>query len=470
MAWRIRHLTRSVLKDTTDRVALGNPSFVEPGETLSAAAPASSRILGSALRSASSIFDTFPFTGEVNLLTTGALDDPLAMFSPQSLAHSVAFVSLRGRASSRGDWSATFAVAQADITSWFFSGAYRSRAPGRHVFDFGASYGLLRNAANPEGGSASFWSRSAGSVYGIDRWTVAPFLNVTYGGSFSTYDYLPGVGYLSPKVSVTVVPVQHLRIQTTVARNVVAPGSEQFLQPFAESLWVPAPRSFVTLGGAAVAPVERVQHFEVAVERDLNARNVLAFRSFYQQVGDQQSMLFGSWVPLAVPGQQYAVTSAGDLSTRGWSVGVSNSITNRLRGSVSYALTESSWAAPAGEILELVALRPPRAGTTERLHDLTTELETEIPFTATHVFVIYRINTGFARKMSDDEVRPGFDTRFDLQVTQRLPFLDFTQARWQVLFAVRNLFREAGGATSVYDELLVVRPPKRVVGGLLVRF
>jgi hypothetical protein len=465
-AWRIRHLTRSVLKDTTDRVVLGNPSLTEPG----GAPSASARILGSTLRSASSIFGTLPVTGEVNLLTMGALDEPLAMLSPQGLVNSVAYVSLRGRASSRGDWSAKFAVAQTDITSWFFSGAYRRHEPGRHVFDVGASYGLLRNVANPESGSASFWSRSAGSVYAIDRWTVAPFLSVTYGGSFSSYDYLPGVGYLSPKASVTFVPVRHLRVQTTLARSVIAPGSEEFLQPFAESLWVPAPRSFVILGGAAAAPVERVDHFEVSVERDLGARHVLAFRTFYQQVDDQQAMLFGSWVPLAVPGQQYAVMSAGDLCTRGWSVELSNALTDRLRGSVSYALIESNWGAPAADVVELVALGPTRAGTFERLHDLTTELETEIPYTDTHVFVIYRLNTGFARTVSEDEVRPGFDTRFDFQVTQRLPFLDFTQARWQVLFAVRNLFREAGGETSVYDELLVVRPPKRVVGGLVVRF
>jgi len=470
-AWRIRHLTRSVLKDTTDRVALGNPSFVAPGAAQPAASPASARILGSTLQAPSSVFGALPLTGEINLLTMGALDDPVAMLSPQNLVNSVAFVSLRGRATSRGDWSAKFAVAQADIASWFFSGAYHSRAPGRHVFDVGASYGLLRNAANPGAGSENFWSRSAGSVYGIDRWTITPFLSVTYGGSFSTYDYLPGAGYLSPKASVTLMPTGRLRIRTTMARNVVAPGSEEFLQPFAENLWVPAPRSFVMLGGAAVAPVERVQHVEVLVERDLGAHHMLAFRTFYQQVGDQQLTLFGSWAPIAVPGQQYAVTSAGDLSTRGWSVGVTNAITDRLRGSVSYALTESSWAdVPAGELVEVVALRAPRAGATERLHDLTTELETEIPFTSTHVFVIYRLNTGFARKVSDDEVRPGFDSRFDLQVTQRLPFLDFTQAQWQVLFAVRNLFRETGCETSVYDELLVVRPPKRVVGGLLVRF
>jgi hypothetical protein len=39
-----------------------------------------------------------------------------------------------------------------------------------------------------------------------------------------------------------------------------------------------------------------------------------------------------------------------------------------------------------------------------------------------------------------------------------------------MLFAVRNMFRELAADASIYDELLVVRPPKRVVGGLTVRF
>jgi hypothetical protein len=39
-----------------------------------------------------------------------------------------------------------------------------------------------------------------------------------------------------------------------------------------------------------------------------------------------------------------------------------------------------------------------------------------------------------------------------------------------MLVAVRNLFRESFSETSVYDELLVVRPPKRLVGGITVRF
>ena len=36
--------------------------------------------------------------------------------------------------------------------------------------------------------------------------------------------------------------------------------------------------------------------------------------------------------------------------------------------------------------------------------------------------------------------------------------------------AVRNFFRETAADQSVYDELLVVRPPKRIVGGVTLQF
>ena len=64
----------------------------------------------------------------------------------------------------------------------------------------------------------------------------------------------------------------------------------------------------------------------------------------------------------------------------------------------------------------------------------------------------------------------GLDSRFGVQVHQSLPFMDFSTAKWEMLLGVRNFFRETSADQSVYDELLVVRPPKRIVGGLTMRF
>jgi hypothetical protein len=105
----------------------------------------------------------------------------------------------------------------------------------------------------------------------------------------------------------------------------------------------------------------------------------------------------------------------------------------------------------------------------EDVHDLTTSIETEVPQTATRVFVLYKVNSAFAR--GDDPTRPALDYRFDVQVNQALPFMPFSgAARWEVLVGLRNLFRDPSEPGSIYDELLVVRPPKRVMGGVLIRF
>ena len=103
----------------------------------------------------------------------------------------------------------------------------------------------------------------------------------------------------------------------------------------------------------------------------------------------------------------------------------------------------------------------------DRLQGLSTSVETNVPETSTRILVICRLtNTGFFPGTD----RPAYDSRFDVQLHQSLPFMDFSSARWEMLLAVRNTFREATVDSSVYDELLVVRPPKRVVGGLTLRF
>lgn len=472
-AWRLRHLTRNVLKDATERVAVddgGEPSAGAPG--LGQPAAGSRRLYGRGQDAVSNLFADLPLAGELNFLTSSALDRPRGLLAPEGLASGVTYVSLRGPAADHGDWAARLIIAPAGVGSYYVSGSYRSRSAGRHVLDAGASYSLLRYADNPATSSpATIWSRSAGSVYALDRWALSRYVNVAYGGEFSHYDNVAGIGLFSPRATVTVMPTSRMRIRTTLARRMVAPGADEFLPPMAETLWVPEPRSLETLPGGPATSVERVNHYEVAFERDW-AGYVVAFRTFYQQVGDQHATMFGGAeaFPVNSPVELYTVASAGDLSTRGWSVGLSNALTSRLRGSVSYALTTSTWEGLRdGDEVIVLPIGRGLAGIVERNHDLTTQIETELPVTATRVFVVYRINTGFTREDAAT-FRPGLETRFDVQVVQRLPFLDFASAQWQVVFAVRNLFRDAGIDHSVYDELLVLRPPTRIVGGFSVRF
>jgi hypothetical protein len=85
------------------------------------------------------------------------------------------------------------------------------------------------------------------------------------------------------------------------------------------------------------------------------------------------------------------------------------------------------------------------------------------------LFVLYKLNAAYDAARTLGAVS-GANARFDVQVNQSLPFLNFSNAQWEMLVAVSNLFKEDWAESSVYDELFVVRPPKRVLGGVTVRF
>ena len=163
----------------------------------------------------------------------------------------------------------------------------------------------------------------------------------------------------------------------------------------------------------------------------------------------------------------YYVAAAGAVDADGWGLTLQTPRGKRVRGSIDYSVTDATWLSrgnPEIGAFAPAAIRPEN----ERMHDVTTTFETEIPETATRVFVLYKFNSAYTR--SDTSLlRPGLDARFDVQVNQALPF-GLGGTTWEVLVGVRNLFRDPNDPGSVYDELLVVRQPKRVVGGFLVRF
>jgi hypothetical protein len=167
----------------------------------------------------------------------------------------------------------------------------------------------------------------------------------------------------------------------------------------------------------------------------------------------------------------YYVGAAGDVDVHGVGVTLTHALTEHFRGSIDYSLATADWTDRAEPIEYAVltrwvpsVVRPRR----ERIHDVTTSLETAIPYSATRIVVLYKLNSAFANARAVAE--PLFGARFDLRVTQALPFMNFRTSQWEMLIGVRNLFHDSLADTSVYDELLVVRPPKRLVGGLTVKF
>lgn len=476
VAWRIRHMKRSVLKDATDQAVIddgGGEGLEDAGGTFDPVAAANfSRPTGDVMtRMAASLLNDFPLVGQLNLLTTGSFDSPQQLVSAGTLARGVAQMSIGSSAGRHGDWSVQGAMTQGDVAAWMVSGAYVTRAPGRHVYDTGMSYSLQRyDGSNPAALAAvADGNRYAAVLYAYDAFTVSRKVTLLYGGRYAKYGYLDD-SLFSPRARLTFAPTGSLRVSFGVARRAVAPGAEEFVPSMVAGSWVPPERTFAPITGTSFVP-ERTNHFDVSMEHDLTPTTLVAVRSFYQDTEDQLVTLFGLGNverPAADLGHYY-VGSAGDVSARGWTVSVRQVIAQRLRGSVDYTVSTAQWQeTPQSDIVSLrlpgVARRGP-----ERIQDVTAAVDTDIPVTETHVYALYRISTGYAGG-TIDSLGPTLAARFDVQVTQSLPFMDFANAHWEMLVGVRNLFRDAADEASVYDELLVVRPPKRIVGGLTLRF
>ena len=463
-AWRLRHIKRSILKDRNAGVVLAD------GEGPAAEASIFGRTAPGTPSFAAAVFGGLPFSGEVNFLTTGAAGAG-DLLSTVGVPRGVAYLAL-GAKTTRGEWAVRAAMSEGELSSWIVAGAFKSR-PRTHSYDFGLSYSTQEyQGRNPVALAAvTDGSRNVGELYGVGRWAVAPRLTLEYGGRYAHYDYLDQRALFSPRASVTIEPLRSLRLRTSVSQRRLAPGAEEFLSPRAAGPWLPPERTFAALsaaGGGDAFRVERARALDFTIEREFDGAYVFGVRRFYQTVDDQLVTLFGLDLPSGPRSVgHYYVASAGAVDADGWAVRVSSLSTGRVRGSLEYSRTTAHWLSH-GEMAAFAAWAPGAIrDTADELHDVTTSIETDIPETATRVFVLYRLNTGYIR--GQDSTGPGLDGRFDVQVNQAIP-LSLAGTKWEVLVGVRNLFRDPLQSGSVYDELLVIRPPTRVVGGVLVKF
>jgi TonB-dependent receptor-like protein/carboxypeptidase family protein len=472
-AWRIRHARRSVLKEVTIPADL----LAEDGDR-SGSGFVPVEFLGRAVESpahfATNLFTDSELSGQVNLFTTGSFDTPQEFFSSDMLSRNVAYVRV-GAPLGDANWTARGAVNQADVSSWIVAGSYTTQSSAaRHHYDIGLSYSTQRY----DGGNlltlrdVSENSRNVGTVYGYDTFKVSPMLAVEYGGSYARYDYLRERSLISPRVAATLTPADQLRVTASFARQALAPGAEEFLPPGDNGIWLPPQRTFSSLNPRGGFSAEETMQTSVGVERDFGA-STLSLRAFRQHIDDQLVTVFGAEIPgqPAAKVGHYVVGNMGDADANGYAAAIRTVIGNRLHGSVEYS-TSMAETSPNRHVSYLLLVAPSMARPVkERLHDLSTSLETEVPETATRVLVLYRIGNGFARPGgSPDAAFPGVDSRFDVQIRQSLPFMNFSCAKWEMLLAVRNFFRESGPEQSVLDERVAVRPPKRVVGGVTLRF
>jgi hypothetical protein len=457
-AWRLRHLPRSILKDVESAAW----TVSEPDES-----DRWTRLSTGALVPLA-FFSELPFSGQLNLMTIDSFDHPSEMFSMHA-PRSVAYVSVNTRAAG-GAWSMQGAMTQGDLSSWIVAGSYKSIASPSHAYELGLSYSTQRyDGGNAEAlGAIRDSARNVGLVYGHDEWTLSPRLVLGYGTQFARYDYIGGSGVWSPHVGLT-IPLDGFRIKALVSRRSLVPGAEEFA-PSVTGMWLPPERTFSSLAPDGRFTVEQAQHLQVALERDLAAGVTVAVRAFDQRIDNQLLEIFdmapgGTEAPLG----HYYVANGGDFDAQGWGVAMIQEVSGYLRARIEYTVSRARWD-EASDLTVMRAVRSESTALSDRVHDLLTSIEATIPQTATRVAAKYRVNSAFWAPPPVALMGSTSNARFNVRVNQSLPFLRFSNADWEALVDIRNMFREVDAESSIYDEAFAIRAPKRIVGGLQVRF
>jgi len=464
-AWRLRHMTRSVLRDQaavpmpveTDRPLF--PSFA-PGTSL-----LDWMVDGSA-RAATTFFADTDFRGQVNFLTMGLVTGESGA-PPLAWPQGSASVVVGAPVGTHGDWSVRAALAADDLSSWTLAGDYQTHSNRAHAFSLGVSYSsqMSVTARDALPSIAAPGSRRVGGAYVFDSWRARPDVVLEYGLRVDRYDYLTNTDLISPRVGARLELVPGATIFAATSRRLIAPGADEFLPPATSGPWLPPQRTFSMLKPGAPVRSEAVERSELGLEYQLSwpVDSVVRVRRFFESVDGQIATLFGLDAESELG--HYYVTTVGSPYVEAWAIGLDGQVGQHLRGAIEYVYGQTRWRVLSAG---LTALPPGAQAFTGPLHDVTLSVGGDVPQTSTRIELAYRLNTQLLRRDRPD--RPALGGRFNVEVRQELPYQPIRGGTLDVVLGVRTLFGGLTDEASFHDELLAVAPPMRVVCGVQVRF
>lgn len=447
LRWIVQHQDRNVLKD--ERRAIGTAELTRWEE-----APG---------------FDPdFDWSGEFGVRAStyeAGLDEfPGA---GEGLDARLAFARLFIPTRNDGHWLVSAQVLESALSSWAGRAEYVSGGVTGHRLSAGVTYGNflygdLQAFRPPETALARSLpgERSAewfGSVYASDAFLLGS-ASIDAGIAFQYFDYLDGADYAAPRLAIA-YPLgsgERTWLRGGVDYSVLAPGGEDIglLSRVAYAdVYGPAP-------ARRTLHAERTARYGIAIEHVLASRTRLAVRVFQENAEDQLVKTFSRTGPTNAAGH-FVVANAGDFDTRGVGVELTQAI-GPVEGTVGYAFGKTT-PDEAGFA---------SAGTDLEIHDFTTRVATSIDRTQTRLQAAYRFIHHPPLFLSPGRTTSGteLESRFSFQVFQLLPFVGWNGTRWELMMAVRNLFYDDIEKASILDEIAVVDAPRRVLGGVTVRF
>lgn len=427
LQWLIRHKRRSALEDRTQGPA--------PAEATSETPP-SAGILASLLPE---------MAGTVQVVASPIGAD----VSDEAEPNSWSVVKLNGRLADSGHWSLGGLVAERESATWRMAGEFVFEPGGGHEVQVSTGYGTRALRPLASGPAQVHMDRGVGAVSFHDRWQASDRVAATFGGRYSYVGFLARANHLDPMFALEVRADDRTRIRGSARALTLVPGGDVLTVSTLSS----TPGVAFALLDDGLRP-ERVRRYEVAVDHELG-QFTLEAHTFYEDVHDQLVNRFTA----GRPPHLLHVSNGGRLGTRGMGVKVGRRFGDVLYGSMTYTYGQGrrSGATDGDPILSFRSAD---------FHDLAARVETAIEGTDTRVMALCRVN-----RLAADGAPGGLtNTRFDVQLSQGLPFLGaLTRADWDVLVAVRNLFYEASDG-AMLDEMAVSHSPKRVLGGISVRF
>lgn len=456
--WLVAHGDRNILKSAdgeTPVVSLARPENEK--EMLGAVEP------------------TFAFSGEFGV-RAAAYDQGLDEFpgGGAGLDARLAYARLHIPTKDDGHWMMSAQVLESALSSWAGRAEYVKGDLSGHTLNAGVTYGnflygdledfrppeaaLTQRSVGAAGQRSTEWF---GSVYASDSFAIGSAA-INAGVAYEYFGFLSKSGYAAPRVSLAQPLGETGRTVVTgaVDYRVLAPGGEDIglLSRVAYGdVYGPSQRA------GSLLRAETTARFQLGLERQITNRTRIAVRMFQENAHDQLVKVYKKETLAGAGAGHFTVGNKGDFRTRGVGLKVTQSF-GAMEGAVGYTFGKGS--ATAHRMLGAPAL------TDEEIHDVTTMVATSIDRTRTRLTAAYRFVSHPTFAASRDGFAPGTtqDSRFNVQVFQVLPFVGWNGTSWELMVAVRNLFYGDIENASVLDEIAVIDAPRRVLGGVTVRF
>ena len=415
----------------------------------------------------------------------------LGLSESRAVDSGIAYTRFELPSTAHGRWEAEARLMESALASWAANLSYRMEELDGHEFAAGIAYQrhVYRDATGYRPPAAPILNADLlhepqaawdGAVFVADDFTLGP-AKLGTGLTYRRFSYLTGHHGLAPRAVLEVKASEDWTLVGGMVVRVDGPIGEDsaLLSRVAHGdLLAVDPAWFRS------AAAQRSTRYQTGVQYQLSPRAVLGARVFREVTTDQ---LLRSFESGPISGGRFDVSNAGDYTTRGFAVDWVREmaqVTRRLDlgGRVSWLVAEVR--NPGGPEAAIGAPGPGGGdpgisgplllpvGESALMQGLSAELAARIRPSGTRVGAAYRLirHPGLA-PMHPAAVGGKENTaRFDVELVQLIPFADWSGTEWELSFAVRDLFFREMIGRSLLDEIAVARAPRRIVGGLAVRF